>query len=186
MIRVDKELSKIRALIVEDFQTGVTRIEYDKRKFEEILGYNTFWEVTKVFELTKENKDILTNKLIAKSEFNEEDKLTTSLTDFEMIRDILPLVTDIPYDLEIESDKEELNELLINPTGVFELVLSVVSKMLMSVMTNFMSDIESIDNLPKDALDLLKLSVEKDKLQEQLNEEKELTNVVSEIEELVK
>ena len=186
MIKVSREYNSIRALIVESFQNGTITVEYDKRKFEEILGYNTFWEVTKVFELTKENKDILTNKLIAKSEFNEEDKLSTSLTDFEMIRDILPLVTDIPYDLEIESDKEELNELLINPTGVFELVLSVVSKMLMSVMTNFMSDIESIDNLPKEALDLLKLSVEKDKLQEQLNEEKELTNVVSEIEELVK
>ena len=186
MIKVSREYNSIRALIVESFQNGTITVEYDKRKFEEILGYNTFWEVTKVFELTKENKDILTNKLIAKSEFNEEDKLSTSLTDFEMIRDILPLVTDIPYDLEIESDKEELNELLVNPTEVFELVLSVVSKMLMSVMTNFMSDIESIDNLPKEALDLLKLSVEKDKLQEQLNEEKELTNVVSEIEELVK
>ena len=186
MIRVSREYNSIRALIVESFEKGTITVEYDKRKFEEILNYNTFWEVTKVFELTKENKDIITNKLIAKSELNEENKLTTSLTDFEMIRDILPIVTDIPYDLEVESDREELNELLVNPTEIFNLILSIVSNMLMGVMTSFMKDIESIDNLPKEALDLLKLSVEKDKLQEQLNIENELKDDIKELEELVK
>lgn len=184
MIRVSKEINKIKCLIIENFQNGTITVEYDKRKFEEILKENTFWEVTKIYELTKENKDYLINKLVSNSEVNEEEKLESNVSDIEVIRDILPIVTDIPYTLE-EDDIAELQERLENPSEVLQKIVDIVSNMLLSVFTDFINNIKSIDNLPKETQELLEMTIKKEELQKQLADENELKNSLEELENIV-
>lgn len=184
MIRVNTEMNKIKCLVKEDFETGIISVEYNKSKFEEILKENTFWEVTKIFELTKENKDYLINKLVSNSEVNNEDKLESNVSDIEVIRDILPIVTDIPYTLEDE-DISELQERLENPSEVLQKIVDIVSNMLLSVFTDFIKNVKTIDSLPKETQELLQLSLEKEELQKQLDEENELKASVKELEDIV-
>ena len=184
MIRVNKIYDSIKCLVIENFQTGAITVEYNKSKFEEILKENTFWEVTKIYELTKENKDYLINKLVSNSEVNNEDKLESNVSDIEVIRDILPIVTDIPYTLE-EDDIEELQERLENPSEVLQKIVDIVSNMLLSVFTDFINNIKSIDNLPKETQELLEMTIKKEELQKQLEDESELKNSLEELENIV-
>ena len=196
MIRVNKIYDSIKCLVIENFQTGAITVEYNKSKFEEILKENTFWEVTKIYELTKstkslylsaitkENKDYLINKLVSNSEVNNEDKLESNVSNIEVIRDILPIVTDIPYTLE-EDDIEELQERLENPSEVLQKIVDIVSNMLLSVFTDFINNIKSIDNLPKETQELLEMTIKKEELQKQLEDESELKNSLEELENIV-
>ena len=184
MIRVSKIYDSIRALIVEDFQNGSVTVEYNKSKFEEILKENTFWEVTKIYEITKETRELLVNKLLQNSEVNEDGKAQSSISEIELIADILPIITDIPYTLE-EEDMEELKERLENPTEVLQKISNVVYTMLINVFNDFIKDTKEIENLPKEAQELIKMALEKEELQKQLDEENELKDSVKELETIV-
>jgi hypothetical protein len=185
MIRVNKIYDLIKCLIIENFQNGTVTVEYNKSKFEEILKENTFWEVTKIYEITKETRELLVNKLLQNSEVNEDGKAQSSISETELIVDILPIISDIPYDLSLEEDMEELKERLENPTEVLQKISKVVYTMLITVFNDFIKDTKEIENLPKETQELLQMALEKEELQKQLDEENELKDSVKELETIV-
>ena len=185
MIRVSKIYDSIKCLIIENFQNGTVTVEYNKGKFEEILKENTFWEVTKIYEITKETRELLVNKLLQNSEVDENGKAKSSISETELIVDILPIISDIPYTLELEEDMEELKEILKNPTEVLQKISNVVYAMLINVFNDFIKQTKDIENLPKETQDLLQMALEKEELQKQLDEENELKDSVKELETIV-
>ena len=185
MIRLPKEINKIKALVIEDFSTGKINVEYDKRKFEGILKESSFWEVTKIYELTNENRSYLINEILGNGNVNEENKLDVSIDGEDVIKKILPVVTDIPFDKNVLEDMEELKEILKNPTEVFKIIVDIVSDILSDSLNDFIKNINKINNLPKETQEILKKSIEKGELQEQFNDEKELKNNIEELNKLV-
>ena len=185
MIRLPKEINNIKALVIEDFSTGKVSVEYDKRKFETILNKSTYWEITKIYELTNDNRDYLINEILNNGKINEENKIDVSINGEDIIRNILPIITDIPFDKNIIEDMEELKELLKNPTEVFKVVVGVVSDLLSNTLNDFIRNVNKIDELPKETQEILKQSIEKDDLQKQVNDEKKLKNNIKELESIV-
>lgn len=178
MIRLPKEINKIKALVIEDFSTGRINVEYDKRKFEETLKESTFWEVTKIYELTNGNRDYLINEILSNGNVNEENKLDISIDGEDVVRKILPIMTDIPFDKDILEDMKELKEILKNPTEVFKIIVDIVSDILSNVLNDFIKNINKINNLPKETQEILKQSIERDELQKQVDDKKELNKII--------
>ena len=93
MKRIKSEYNKIRALVVQDFVTGSISTIYDKSKFEDILTNYTEWEVTKIYEVTKEQEEEWLQLMLN----NTEDGIV-NVDVQDLFVSILPVITDIPFD----------------------------------------------------------------------------------------
>ena len=185
MIKVNKSLKKIKCLVVEDFTNGEIKTIYDKRKFKEFIDNKEQFDVTKIFELNTETRNKLLNKLMEKSKINKDSKLETNITDMEMIRDILPIMTDIPYNTNTKKGLKELEEDLENPPEILLEIINVVSSMLIKILVGVVNNIKTVSEMPKEAQELLLKSNDLEILQEQANKEKEIKQNVKEVENII-
>ena len=169
MIRVSKEINKIKALVVENYINGEIKTYYNKNEFQTIIDNNDKMAVTKIFELTKENKDYIILKLISNMDINDSNKMECNINNLDMFAKILPITTDIPYDWDVEEDREELMELVNNPTEFMSIVQSVIYNMIKNVFCDVVKNIISTNDIPKEIKEIInnrdeinKLEIEKE------------------------
>lgn len=150
MKRVSKEINKIKALVIESFETGEIKTYYNKGEFENLLSKYTENEITKVFEITNKIKEIILNILIKNMKLDEEGKATTEINSIEMIAKIFPTMTDMDFNIDLEEDVEYLSELIETPTEWMREVNDVVIPRITKITKELMKDMEKFNSLPKE------------------------------------
>lgn len=165
MKRLSKELSRIKCLVIEDFgksgTAGAIKVEYDKTKFEDILSRYTDWEVTKIFEPTQDQKTYIILKLLKNWNFDKkEGEDHTHLDMDDMFFEILPMLTDMPFDVNKEEDAEELREIIYNPPEVVAIIETEITKMIFRLMSNYIDNMKVTDHLSKPLKDAYMFELE--------------------------
>ena len=145
MKRIKSEYNKIRALVVQDFVTGDISTIYDKSKFEDILTNYTEWEVTKIYEVTKEQEDEWLQLMLNNT---EEGIVNVDVQD--LFVSILPIMTDIPFDTSIAEDKAELEEMIEFGGEYFNEVKKAVEKILVHILNNFKEKLDNFNSLSEE------------------------------------
>lgn len=191
MRRVSKELSRIKCLVVEDFgksnTAGAIVVEYDKSKFEDILSKYTEWEVTKIFEPNQEQKTYIILKLLKNWKFNKKDGEDDTHIEIEdMFFEILPMLTDMPFDVNKEEDAEELRETILNPPEVVATIETEITKMIFRLMSNYIENIRATDHLSKPLKEAYMLELENEVLDINKSEKENMEDIEKGIEEIEK
>ena len=145
MKRIKSEYNKIRALVVQDFVTGSISTIYDKSKFEDILTNYTDWEVTKIYEVTKEQEEEWLQLMLNNT---EDGMVNVDIQD--LLVSILPTITDIPFDTSIEEDKTELEEMVEFGGEYFNEVKKAVEKTLVRILNNFKEKLDNFNSLSEE------------------------------------
>ena len=145
MRRIKSEYNKIRALVVQDFTTGDISTIYDKSKFEDILINYTDWEITKIYEVTKEQEEEWLQLMLNNT---EDGMVNVDIQD--LLVSILPTITDIPFDTSIEEDKTELEEMVEFGGEYFNEVKKAVEKTLVRILNNFKEKLDNFNSLSEE------------------------------------
>lgn len=169
---LNKELARVKALVIEDFgDNGKVSINYNKSQFPRLLKDYSEFEITKIFEPTKEQEVVIVSKMLEKAQVDENGKVKTSILMTDMLLEVIPMLTDIEMEinLEKEEDREYLKQLINDPIEVLKNVNEVLSNIMSRIFTEYVANLDKFDSLPKKEQD--KIVAEAERIVKEQNED---------------
>ena len=142
----------LRCLIVEDFETGEVYKFIKEDEINKAIGKYTESEITKVYNPTPEQIKMI-NALMDRD--IENGKATSNLNSVDMLLNVIPMLTDIEIDLDIEEDKDVISEIIANPNELLNEVLLEINKILVGINLDWINGLKLLNKLPSEVIDAL-------------------------------
>lgn len=141
---------KLKCIVVEDFETGRVFKVIDNEKIEECINKYSQYEITKIYNPSREQKEKI-YKLLEISE--EKGKVVTSVKGEDILIAMIPMLTDIKIDLTLNEDIELIESIISDPNEVFDLVARELNEILLMINLNYIENLKLISQLPSEILE---------------------------------
>ena len=148
----DYKRKKIRCLIVENFETGRVFKVNKEEEFENIIAKYTKDEITKVYNPTAKQKAEIYEMMDIK---NEEDKLIGTIEGVDLLIKVIPMLTDIEVDLDKEEDIELINEIVVDPNEVFNMVANELNSIILRMNLEWIDNLKLLNEMPDEVINVL-------------------------------
>ena len=143
---------EVRCVIVEDFETGKVFKITNKEQIDKALIRYTENELTRVYNPDKKQKE----EIMSIFEVKEENgKVVSKISGADMLIKVVPILTDIPLDLDSEEDIEVINQIIEDPNEVFEMVAGELNEIICALNLAWIENLRAISKLPHDVIDAL-------------------------------
>lgn len=151
---------------------GIKFSELKQKKVRKIIdnvGYENPIEIYNVTEdIRPKVTKIITNNMDGKTgELNIEARL--------VIVELLPMLSNVDLDLDLEKDKEQINEILDNPSEILLQIVDEITEVIKEFTERFIKNIDKINQLSPEEFNKLfnKKDDEKEKRKQELLKELE-------------
>ena len=143
---------ELKAIIVEDFETGDIKKITNQEEMEQALLKYTDNEITKVYNPTAEQVKSI-NELMERK--TNGDRVYSKIDGIDMLIKVIPMLTDIKIDLDKDEDIELINEIISDPNDVFNEVVLELNKILMTINLNWIEGLKILNKLPDELINAL-------------------------------
>lgn len=148
----DYKRKELRCLIVEDFQNGDVFKVVGEEEIQHALGKYSEHEITRVYNPNAEQRAIIFDMM---SMEEKDGKIISKVNENDMLIRIIPMLTDIKVDLNLEEDIELINEILDDPNEVFQYVVDLLNDTLAVINSRYIENLKTLSKMPSEALEVL-------------------------------
>lgn len=142
---------QIKCLIVEDDSENIFKIIGEDNIKEALKKYPSN-QITKIYNPTQGQKDKIYSLMDKKL---EEGKAKMSITGLTMLVEVIPMLTDIKLRLDVKKDMKLINEIIEDPSPLFEMISLELNSILCELNLQWIEGLKVLGKIPDDIVKLL-------------------------------